>query len=139
MHLLVHGSFFCLENVGDCRCHYICKCVKYWNPVVTIHNAYTHSCYNLLKGLRGAAIVTWASNDKYKLFLYDFGYVWINQSVADTKLFLEIRKVRLRDCVTQKKYKIASTKFRRTNRKLSFERFRGTLPISKRVWMFLRI
>ena len=55
----------------------------------------------MLKSLSDAGRVTWESNVKDILFRCGFGHVWINQAVGDAKLFLEILKVRLRDCAEQ--------------------------------------
>jgi len=76
--------------------------MNYWIRLVTGHGVFAHSCYNFLISFSDPA----GLHRRYMyikdiLFRYGFGHVWTNQTVHDMKLFLEIVKVRLRDCPVQ--------------------------------------
>jgi len=53
---LKYLQLLCLEKCGrlSLSIHFIFRSMKYWIRLVTGHNVYTYSCYNLLKRLSDA-------------------------------------------------------------------------------------
>ena len=62
---------------------------------------YSYHCYKMLRNLDNSGRPTWATKVKAILFIYGFGYVWVNENVGDETLFLKMFKKRLLDCSKQ--------------------------------------
>ena len=54
--------------------------------------------YLLLKRLDDKGKITWVTDVRKCLFLYGFGFVWLNQGVDNVKEFLSHFKMRMIDC-----------------------------------------
>ena len=53
------------------------------------------------KTLDEEGYITWATNKKLVLFKYGFGYVWQNGGVQEVDWFIEVFKLRVKDCCLQ--------------------------------------
>ncbi len=84
---------------------YHAKCIKYWLKLLSMPNdRYPKQCYLYVKSLDKYNRVTWATHVKSLLFMYGFGFVWINQEVGDNNLFMKTFVQRLKDCNGQQWY-----------------------------------
>ena len=58
---------------------------------------YPNQCYFMLKRLDECNRITWATNVRYLLCRYAFGFVWLSQGVGYINSFIRILKERLMD------------------------------------------
>ena len=80
-------------------------CIKYWLKLLNMpRSRYPNCCYRMLKRLDEQGKKTWASGVKELLFRYGFGAVWLEQGVADERLFIRQFVMRIKDCCQQEWY-----------------------------------
>ena len=74
-------------------------CIRYWLRLITMDsNRLPFKCYKMLYELDNRGKVTWATGVRRCLSSYGFYYVWVNQGVGCTKMFLSSFRQRLIDC-----------------------------------------
>ena len=80
-------------------------CVRFWLKLLTMDSTRLPlKCYKMLYDLDSKGKVTWASGIRRCLSSYGFYYVWLNQGVGCTKMFLRSFKQRVIDCRWQDWY-----------------------------------
>ena len=93
--------------LGDCGrhsifSHTVMKYIKFWLKIIRLPNhRYTKKCYIMLRDLDSKGKKTWATNVRSILQSYGFGYVWLNQEVANESYFVKFFKQRVLDIDSQ--------------------------------------
>lgn len=109
-YLLKIGTKTCNAAVlGECGryplfVHYHSRMVKYWVKLLHMKETrYPKQSYYMLKDLDSAGRIksNWVTALKKSLFKFGFGYVWINQDVGDSVIFMSLFRQRLKDIAVQ--------------------------------------
>ena len=67
------------------------KCIRYWIKLTRMNpQRLPYKSYRMLLELDNRGKKNWVTSVKMKLFEYGFGFVWMNQCVADENLFIRI-------------------------------------------------
>ena len=75
------------------------KCIRYWLKVIQMEeHRLPFKAYKMLFDLDAKGKKNWATGVRLKLYQYGFGEVWVNQSVGDSKVFINVFRQRLIDC-----------------------------------------
>ena len=78
------------------------RCIKYWLKIIRLpRSRYVRLCYEMLVHYDNIGHINWVTNVRNHLFLNGFGYVWLQQSVGDEKLFLANYFERLKNQYSQ--------------------------------------
>ena len=79
------------------------KCIRYWIKLIRMDpQRVPYKSYKMLVELDNRGKVNWVTNVKTKLFEYGFGFVWMNQCVADENWFIRNFRDRVIECWWQK-------------------------------------
>jgi len=93
--------------LGECgrNCMYVfchLRSIKYWLKLLLLpDDSLLKACYTMLFIQCNAGRLNWASEIKRILYYYGFGYVWEQQWVVNSALFLDEFRTRLMDCDIQ--------------------------------------
>ena len=78
------------------------KLLKYWLKIISFQeNSILQATYQLMYQLCNSGRINWATNVKTLLYKYGFGYIWEEQYVYDSEMFLKQFRRRLEDCYFQ--------------------------------------
>ena len=75
------------------------RCIRYWIKLLSMDDRrIPRKAYLMLRGLEEKGKRNWATKIRECLYQNGFGYVWLNQGVADVITFINSFKQRLIDC-----------------------------------------
>ena len=78
------------------------RCFRYWLKLLTLDDSrLPKQAYRMLLNIDEKGKVCWVTHVKNELFRLGFGYVWVQQSVGNEKMFLQEIKQRLIDTYKQ--------------------------------------
>ena len=78
------------------------KCVKYWLKLITVpRDSLLGSSYAFLYNQCLLGKTNWASKIRDILQRYGFGWIWENQNVLDSGVFIKLFTARVKDCELQ--------------------------------------
>lgn len=98
------ADFFALSECGrhPLAVTYMTQCIKYWVRLIQMpYHRYPRQCYNMLRNLSIAGKRNWASNVRFLLYKYGFGYVWEADTIGNSVLFVNTFRQRIKDCCIQ--------------------------------------
>ena len=80
----------------------IIRCVKYWLKLTQLPDSrLPRKAYLMLYRLDERKKSNWVSKIRIFLFRHGFGFVWFNQGVGDSKVFVSMLRKRMMDCHLQ--------------------------------------